>query len=67
LGTVDLLVEGNVHDYDILPQMPVIRGAGGIVPDWEGRPLTDAARFDTVLMAANATLHAAALVALRAG
>jgi fructose-1,6-bisphosphatase/inositol monophosphatase family enzyme len=47
--------------------MPVIRGAGGIVPDWEGRPLTDAARFDTVLMAANATLHAAALVALRAG
>jgi inositol-phosphate phosphatase/L-galactose 1-phosphate phosphatase/histidinol-phosphatase len=67
LGTVDLLLEGNVHDYDILPQMPIIQGAGGIVTDWEGRPLTDAARFDTVLMAANATLHAAALAALRAG
>lgn len=67
LGTVDLLVEGNVHDYDILPQMPIIQGAGGIVTDWEGRPLTDAARLDTVLMAANATLHAAALGALRAG
>lgn len=65
LGTVDLLLEGNVHDYDILPQMPIILGAGGIVTDWEGQLLTDAARFDTVLMAANATLHAAALAALR--
>ena len=67
LGTVDLLLEGNVHDYDILPQMPIILGAGGIVTDWEGRPLTDATRFDTVLMAANPTLHAAALAALRSG
>lgn len=67
IGTVDLLLEGNVHDYDILPQMPVILGAGGIVTDWDGRPLTDASRFDTVLMAANATLHATALQALRNG
>lgn len=67
LGTVDLLLEGNVHDYDILPQLPVILGAGGIVTDWEGRPLADAARFDTVLMAANAKLHAAALDALHGG
>lgn len=67
LGTVDLLVEGNVHDYDILPQLPIIEGAGGIVTDWEGQPLPDARRFDTVLMAGNAALHAAALVALRGG
>lgn len=65
LGTVDLLVEGNLHDYDILPQLPIIEGAGGIVTDWEGRPLADARRFDTVLMAGNAALHAAALAALR--
>ncbi len=67
LGTVDLLLEGNVHDYDILPQMPIILGAGGIVSDWDGRPLADAARFDTVVMAANATLHAAALEVLHTG
>ncbi len=67
LGTVDLLLEGNVHDYDILPQMPIILGAGGVVTDWDGRPLADAARFDTVVMAANAQLHAAALEALHAG
>ena len=65
LGTVDLLAEGNVHDYDILPQLPIIQGAGGIVTDWEGRPLTDAALFDTLLMAANPQLHAKALAALR--
>jgi inositol-phosphate phosphatase / L-galactose 1-phosphate phosphatase / histidinol-phosphatase len=65
IGTVDLLVEGNVHDYDILPQLPIILGAGGIVTDWEGRPLADARQFDTVLMAANEKLHAAALKTLR--
>ena len=67
LGTVDLLLEGNVHDYEILPQLPIILGAGGIVTDWEGQPLADTPRFDTVLMAANAKLHAAALEALRDG
>lgn len=67
LGTVDVLLEGNVHDYDILPQLPIILGAGGIVTDWQGRPLADASRFDTVLMAANAKLHAAALQALHDG
>jgi inositol-phosphate phosphatase/L-galactose 1-phosphate phosphatase/histidinol-phosphatase len=64
LGTVDLLLVGNVHDYDILPQLPIIQGAGGIVTDRDGQPLADAARFDTVLMAANATVHAVALKAL---
>lgn len=65
LGTVDLLLEGNVHDYDILPQMPIIQGAGGIVTDWAGQPLADARQFKTVLMAANQQLHMAALELLR--
>lgn len=64
LGTVDLLLEGNVHDYDILPQLPIIEGAGGIVTDWEGRPLPDARRFDTVVMAANPELHAEVIARL---
>ena len=65
LGTADLLLEGNVHDYDILPQLPIIEGAGGIVTDWDGQPLADARQFETVLMAANAELHAAAIDRLR--
>lgn len=65
LGGVDLLVESNVFDYDILPQIPIVEAAGGLVTDWDGRPLVDAPRYDTVLMAANATIHQAALQALR--
>ena len=61
LGGIDLLVESNVFDYDILPQMPIILAAGGIVTDWDGQPLADATRYDTVLMAANADLHRAAV------
>ncbi|TAA55607.1 inositol monophosphatase family protein [Shinella sp. JR1-6] len=61
LGGIDLLVESNVFDYDILPQLPIIEAAGGVVTDWEGRPLADASRYSTVLMAANEEIHRAAL------
>lgn len=64
LGGVDLLLESDVFDYDIMPQMPIVEGAGGIVTDWEGRPLGDRRRFETVLMAANPALHRAALALL---
>lgn len=67
LGCVDLLLESKVFDYDILPQLPIIEGAGGVVTDWEGRPLSDAPHYETVLMAANQELHAAALEQLRNG
>ncbi|MBK5569099.1 inositol monophosphatase family protein [Ensifer sp. SSB1] len=67
LGCVDILVESNVFDYDILPQVPIIEGAGGIVTDWEGRPLANTNQYGTVLMAANETLHAEALERLRHG
>lgn len=65
LGGVDLLVESNVFDYDILPQVPIIEAAGGIVTDWDGRPLIDAPQYDTVLMAANEAIHRTALEVLR--
>lgn len=65
LGGIDLLLESNVFDYDILPQKPIIEAAGGIVTDWDGRPLADARQYDTVLMAANEDIHRAALKVLR--
>jgi inositol-phosphate phosphatase/L-galactose 1-phosphate phosphatase/histidinol-phosphatase len=61
LGGVDLLLESNVFDYDIMPQMPIVLGAGGVITDWDGRPLGDERSFETVLMAANRDLHRAAL------
>lgn len=65
LGGIDLLVESNVFDYDILPQIPIIEAAGGVVTDWEGSPLVVSSRYDTVIMTANRAIHRAALNVLR--
>ena len=35
-GYVDLVVEGGLSAYDIMPLIPIVEGAGGIVTDWQG-------------------------------
>ena len=35
-GYVDLVIEGGLSAYDIMPLVPIIEGAGGIVTDWQG-------------------------------
>ncbi|MDQ0510535.1 histidinol-phosphatase [Ancylobacter amanitiformis] len=35
-GHVDLVIETNLNEYDILPLIPIVEGAGGIVTNWEG-------------------------------
>ena len=37
-GFVDLVVEGQLKPFDIVPLIPVLEGAGAVVTDWEGRP-----------------------------
>ncbi len=38
-GQVDLVIETELKPYDILPLIPIIEGAGGIVTTWDdGRP-----------------------------
>lgn len=39
-GQVDAVVDCNLQPYDFLPVVPVVEGAGGIITDWQGRPLT---------------------------
>ena len=57
-GGIDLMVDSSLMPYDILPLVPIIEGAGGVVTDLEGRtPLAGG----TVIAAANPVLHAAAL------
>jgi len=52
------MVESSLMPYDILPLVPIIEGAGGVVTDLEGHtPLAGG----TVIAAANPALHAAAL------
>lgn len=61
LGCVDLVVEGMLMPYDIVPLIPIIEGAGGVVTDLQGRtPM----QGGVVVAAANRKLHEAALAAM---
>jgi myo-inositol-1(or 4)-monophosphatase len=60
LGQIDVVVEGWLEPFDILPLCPLIEAAGGIVTDRRGER-----RFDggLVIAAANPSLHAQVLEA----
>lgn len=63
-GHVDLVCEVGLQPYDHLPLVPVIQGAGGVITDWNGDPLT--MRSDgRVMAAATPDLHAKALAIVR--
>jgi myo-inositol-1(or 4)-monophosphatase len=58
LGQVDLVVEAGLHIYDILPLIPIIERAGGIVTTWDGGSAADGGR---IIAAGDRRLHEAAL------
>jgi myo-inositol-1(or 4)-monophosphatase len=57
-GHVDLVIETELKPYDILPLMPIIAGAGGIVTAWDGGPPKAGGR---VIAAGDKRVHEAAL------
>ncbi|PLX80244.1 MAG: histidinol-phosphatase [Desulfuromonas sp.] len=57
-GLIDLVVEDTLQPYDIIPLIPIIEGAGGVVTDPDGNsPLSGG----FVVAAANSALHRQAL------
>ena len=63
MGCIDLVIEGLLEPYDIIPLIPVIEHAGGVVTDIEGNlPITGG----TVIAAATPRLHAEALAIMQA-
>jgi len=60
-GHLDLVVEAGLGYYDIAPLMPIVEAAGGVVSDWDGRPVRGGGR---VIAAANRRLHEQALAVL---
>jgi myo-inositol-1(or 4)-monophosphatase len=58
LGFVDLVIETDLKRWDIAPLIPIIEGAGGVVTNWEGRPMHEGGR---VIAAGDARVHAEAL------
>lgn len=59
-GHCDLVIETGLEPYDYLPLVQVIRGAGGVITDWDGKDLSVASKGE-VLAAATPQLHAAML------
>ncbi len=68
LGQMDLVVEAHNQAYDILPLVPIVEAAGGIVTDWTGRPLRSGADFDRskgkMIAAGDRRIHEAAVTIL---
>ncbi|OAJ56515.1 hypothetical protein A6V36_33660 [Paraburkholderia ginsengiterrae] len=62
-GRVDLVIEAGLQPHDYLPLVPVIEAAGGIMTDWEGRPLRRHSDGH-VIAAANEVLYRQALALL---
>ena len=65
-GYTDLVIESQLHPWDVAALVPVIENAGGIVTDWAGNPLsTDAGSF-AIVAAGDPRTHAEAVKVLNA-
>lgn len=62
-GQIDLVIEAGLQAYDVQAPIAVIEAAGGIVTDWQGRPVHEGGQ---VLACANRAIHAEALALLNA-
>ena len=60
-GLIDLVIETEIKPHDIVPLIPIINGAGGIVSTWENGPPQDGGR---IVVAGDARVHRAALAIL---
>lgn len=64
MGQVDLIIEGDLQPYDIVPLIPLVQAAGGVITDWQGG---SAAHGGLVVAAATPQLHRQALQLLQHG
>jgi myo-inositol-1(or 4)-monophosphatase len=53
-GHMDIVIEAGLNAYDIVPLIPVIEGAGGVVTTWSGE---NPARGGDIVASANERLH----------
>ena len=63
LGQLDLVVENVLKPWDILPLVPVVRGAGGVLTNWQGG---DDLSDGYVVASANQSIHDQALERINA-
>ncbi len=56
-GFCDIVAETNLNAYDIMAVVPVITGAGGIITQWDGKPIRLDKYDGTALATASQPLH----------
>jgi len=61
-GHVDLIIETELKPHDVIPLVPIIAGAGGIITTWEGGSPAAGGR---IIAAGDKRVHAAAMAALK--
>jgi len=61
-GFIDIIVESGLKPYDIVPLVPIIEAAGGVVTTWEGEPALNGGR---IVAAGDRRVHEQALAILR--
>ncbi len=66
LGTIDLVIERGLSDYDYLAPAAMIKAAGGIVTGWDGEAL-GIGTTDRVVAAGDPKLHAEVIRLLNEG
>src|SRR6202011_867262 len=59
-GQLDLVIETELKPHDVIPLMPIIAGAGGIMTTWEGGPASAGGR---IIAAGDKRVHAEAMKA----
>lgn len=64
-GYIDIICEAQMNPWDYAAHVPIVEGAGGVISDWRGNPLT-LESGDTVLACGDRRVHDAALEALDA-
>jgi len=57
-------VEASLKPYDYMSLVPVVKGAGGCISDWDGKPV-HLGSGDQIIASANVELHQKVLHALR--
>lgn len=61
-GYVDLVIEGGLSAYDIMPLIPIVEGAGGVITDWQGNA---ALNGGLIVAASGKRLHEEVLACLQ--
>lgn len=63
-GNIHVVIESGLKPHDYCALTPVVTGAGGVMTDWNGKPL-DMGSDGKVIAAANQALHAEVLKILK--